>query len=341
MKTKRLIVAFASFFLAGFLILSGHSAVKAGGGSPNVDISAAPLSLSVGQSAIISAFTYYYHCSDGNNYGYASECTQGGGTVTGKSGVRDALYISASGSGNTLSTTMINTDSNGNGSATLSSSVAETKTVTVYEQSLVTGGQGSEVGSVAVTFTAAASAPTATHVITHKTTVSASAPVSAPAPPAVPAPNVSQIEVGSQVVPSGKPVAVETRQPLVLSGKTVANGTVTLYIHSKLRTVTVKAGQNGEWKYVVADLPVGSHHIDAQVTDPATKQQSAKASLLDFTVKPSKNLALATRPRNSFNPLGMIALPLVIALAVMGLAVFAWRQLRSRHIKEADVNEHF
>lgn len=329
MKTKRLIIAFVSFFLVGFLILGSHSAVKAGGGGENVDISAAPTSLSVGQTTTINVFTYYYHCSDGNNYLLSSDCT---GSVTGKSGARDALYISVSGSGNTLSTTMITTDSNGNGSATLSSSVAETKTVSVYEQSLVTGGQGSLVGSLVVTFTAAAapvsSAPAATHVISHKTATVAVTPV--------PAPNVSQIEVGSQAVSSGKPVTVETRQPLVLSGKTVANGTVTLYIHSKLRTVTVKADKNGEWKYVVADLPVGSHHIDAQVTDPATKQESAKASLLDFTVKPSKRLALATTPKNSFNPLGMIALPLVIALVVIGLAVFAWRRLR--HAKKADVN---
>jgi Big-like domain-containing protein len=120
------------------------------------------------------------------------------------------------------------------------------------------------------------STPTPTTTTTQNTTE--------PKAPSTPKPATITVD-GEKVSTKSKDIEIEESKPLVLSGKTVANGTVKLYIFSEPKTATVNADKNGNWTYSIADLPPGDHHVESEVTDPATGKKSKRGTVLAFTVK--------------------------------------------------------
>lgn len=170
-------------------------------------------------------------------------------------------------------------------------------------------------------------------------------PTPPPAPTPAPAPETPKpatITIDNAVVDSTKPVEVHEDKPLVLSGKTVANGVVKLYIFSEPKTATVTADKDGNWTYSVTDLPPGDHHIESEVTDPATGRTSARASILAFTVKVAEKTAQTSSAPRQAASAGKSKLPLIIAGIVLLIAAassgFWWWKKRSRVPKQPEAS---
>lgn len=235
--------------------------------------------------------------------------------------VRD---ISTTGSGNTLSAASITTDAAGKASFTLKSSVAEAKTV-----KLLSGAKGGTEPTQTVTFTAVAASPA------PKKITPPPAPAPAPVPPPAPeTPKPATITIDDEAVDATKPIEVEEDKPLVLSGKTVANGVVKLYIFSEPKTASVTADKDGNWTYGVTDLPSGEHHIESEVTDPATGLTSARSSVLAFTVKAAAatdtpDLPINTKPERGGLSIIAIATIVAVVAALAGGAFWWWKKKRS------------
>jgi hypothetical protein len=101
-------------------------------------------------------------------------------------------------------------------------------------------------------------------------------------PPAALTPESMQID-GKAVTPDQK-VTMQSDKSMELSGKTVPNGVVNLYVFSEPKKYTVTADKDGNWTYEVKGLEPGEHHIEAEVTDPATGKTSSRAQVLAFSV---------------------------------------------------------
>lgn len=232
--------------------------------------------------------------------------------------------VTATGSGNTISPSSLTTDSSGHGSFTIKSSVAEAKTVTVSSSGTDCGG-GFNPQSVNMTFTAVAKAPTSTPVKTDTNSTSTT-PTTAPQAPS--APTVSSIKVSGTKEDASKPISVASNKPLVLSGKTVPNGIVTLTIHSAPKTVATTADKNGDWTYTVTGLSPGSHYVEASVKDPVTNQTSPVAKLLSFTVTAAKTASTAAAPTATpakKSSLGSIVVIIIILAVLAGGGWYGWQ----------------
>ena len=273
---------------------------------------------------------YYYPINDTsecNHYVYGGTSTPydlSPAVLVTNAGAGGQYTISVSGSGNTLSASTV-TVYNGRASVTLKSSVAETKTI-----KLIGNVKGEFVAATtSVKFTSASSSTTTTTpsaaTSTNTTTTTPKAPT---------APKLATTKIDGATVDASKPVSVDQDKPLVLSGKTVANGTVTLTIHSTPRTATTKADKNGNWTYIVTGLEPGDHYVEAKVTDPKTKKTSSTTRLLAFKVVSAKlpatdTTATTTQPQHkSSGPL--IVGILIVALALAAAGWFIWRYLRER-----------
>ncbi|HEX5448086.1 MAG TPA: carboxypeptidase-like regulatory domain-containing protein, partial [Candidatus Saccharimonadales bacterium] len=191
--------------------------------------------------------------------------------------------------------------------------IADTTTVTFSAVS--TPSSGSTSGSLSASNSSTSESP--------KPTATTSAPVK---------PSLSVIRVGSTVITDATPT-IDQNQPLVLSGKTVPNGIVTLTIHSTPKTVTTTADKNGNWTYSVSGLAPGNHTIQASVKDPTTGKSSTPAQLLAFSVKAAPVAAVTTvktLPKTSS------ALPLMIGLVVLVLLAgggwYYWTKMRTKKI---------
>jgi hypothetical protein len=281
-------------------------------------------------------YFYQYECNNVSPSGYqriaptTQQCDQYyGGVLREKpisgSGPDDpdpSVTLSVSGSGNTLSRTTIGPDSSGNGTFTLASSVVEAKTVTA---SPVPANDG--IGtSASVTF--ANPTPPPAPVAKPKTP----APTPLPPPPTPPPPETPKpatITADGATLDASKPIEVDEDKPLVLSGKTVANGVVKLYIFSEPKTATATADKDGNWTYTIADLAAGEHHIEAEVTDPVTGQTSTRASVLAFTVKAVEKAATVAKEtpkkRNLLLPLALVFL---LIAAAAGGGFWWWKKKR-------------
>jgi hypothetical protein len=142
-------------------------------------------------------------------------------------------------------------------------------------------------------------------------------------------PTVDKIKVGDSEVSTKDPIEINSDEPLVLSGKTVPNGLITLTIHSDPYTVTTKADKNGNWSYTITDLPAGDHYVEASVKDPKTKKTSKIGKLLSFTVasadSPASTVATATEDvAASGSKNWLIALPVVAVVLAVG-SWFGWK----------------
>lgn len=125
--------------------------------------------------------------------------------------------------------------------------------------------------------------PTTGGSVQNTPNTSAPAPSTAsPTKPATPSIDGATIE-GSPINLSEK-IVVNSDKPLVLSGKTIPNGKITLFVFSEPKRYDIVADAEGKWSYTISGLPEGDHHAEIEVTDPATNLISDRAKLLDFTI---------------------------------------------------------
>ena len=128
---------------------------------------------------------------------------------------------------------------------------------------------------------------------------------------------------GSKVDPT-KLISVKEGDPLVLSGKTVPFGVVTLIIHSTPKTVTTISDKDGNWSYSITGLVSGNHTVQASVKDPATGKSSTPSQLLAFTVEPATALAGPKSHKSYF----VVAAALVVLLAGGG-SWYLWHRKKT------------
>lgn len=216
-----------------------------------------------------------------------------------------------SGSGNILSATSVTTDGNGYATFTIKSSVAETKTIDAYYPTNST--PSGHIGSMNLTFSApVAAAPK----VLPKIVATVPAEV---APPAAP---VAEIIVDGSVVKLDEKPSIKQHEPLHLSGKTVPNGVVTIYVFSEPKKYTATADKDGNWSYEVTGLPAGDHHIEAEVTDPATGKTSPRAQVLAFSVVKSTQPAVVSKAAPVYDTVGKNGSELsVMGIIAAGLAL--------------------
>ncbi len=160
--------------------------------------------------------------------------------------------------------------------------------------------------------------PKSTSSSTTKTTTPATTPApgsdSSASTAANPVQLTSVLVAGNQV-PLDSPIELSQSQELGLAGHTTANGVVNLTIHSTPQTDTTTANANGDWSYTVNGLEPGEHYIEASVTDPTTKQTSATATLVSFTVN-SQPAAATPANKNNRSLVGLLILALLVAAIV-------------------------
>ncbi len=145
-----------------------------------------------------------------------------------------------------------------------------------------TGGSTSTLTAVARFDKASSSqTPSNTQTTTNNNTA-APTPTQEVAKPT--APTLDNIAVDDMTYKSTDKITVASNEPLVLKGKTIPNGKVTLYIFSEPKKYEIQADAEGKWSYSVTGLPPGDHHAEIEVTDPTTNKTSDRARLIAFTV---------------------------------------------------------
>ena len=135
--------------------------------------------------------------------------------------------------------------------------------------------------------------------------------------------------MGTTSVKTSSPVQIQQGQPLVLSGKTVPFGVVTLTIHSTPQTVTTNADKDGNWSYTVTGLDSGDHTVQAAVKDPATGQTSPAAQILAFSIKPV--IAKATVKKSNIK--WVVAISAVVILLAAGCGWYFWQRKKKTALK--------
>ncbi|MGB3023342.1 MAG: Ig-like domain-containing protein [Candidatus Saccharimonadales bacterium] len=167
-------------------------------------------------------------------------------------------------------------------------------------------------------------------VLTFSNTTPAPSPKPTPAPtpdptkPSLTEP-VKELTFNTYAYQADQKPSVLEGKPLVLGGKTFANGKVELTIHSAPRTATVTADANGVWTYTVNDLEAGDHRLEAKVTDPATGKTSELVQLASFSVMglpitdAAKVPAASTQPVATSKPLlAVLSIACIVAAALIG-----------------------
>jgi Big-like domain-containing protein len=321
-------------------LLSSSTPVFAGGFSQypiEVSVSGGSATADGGSKITFSLYIYGYRCPNGSGGYYTTDisgpCSSDGSTPT-QVGEPETIGIYPSGSGNVLGGTTsegnniysVQADASGHAQFTLASTVAETKTLTFTDQ--VRTQPYADAPTKSVTFTAApaATAPTTTP---KKTTTTQTTPTAAAAQPPE-APKTSGVEIAGQAVTDTQHIVLADKQPLTLTGTTVPNGVVKLYIFSTPREATVTADSKGAWSYTVSGLEAGSHHVEAAVTDPATNQTSSRATLAAFTIKAPVKTTAATRPAKKSRTGLWLSLGAAAAVIIIAGAVVWWRVKRKR-----------
>lgn len=324
MKKEKIILLALAVLFGGFIYASAAKAT----GLPVVSLLASATSAPADNSTTITftikeTGTFYNGALGWNCDPYGPESTGSGNSF-----FVDGAPLTST---NNYPTATYSGDSSGNGTCTstftMKSSVAEAKTVSLYA-----AGKGCPCSlstpTVRVTFTTPAPAPTTTvPKTTTTTTKTTTATPVAPQPPATP--QLATIVSGGTKLDSGKSIQLDQGKPLVLSGKTVPNGIVTLTIHSTPRTVTTTADKKGNWSYTVTGLAPGNHTVQANVKDPATGKTSPTAQILAFSIKKSIPETVATTTAAVKVAKKSSKLPLLVGIIVIVLAAgggwYGWK----------------
>lgn len=304
-------------------------------------------------SVTITVNGYSWMCGPGLDNGtyVADPNTCAGGSVGAvrSNQAGQPVNVTISGSGNTITPSSTTTDAGGNAVFTIKSTVVETKTLQIYAP--IAPGPAVLVGTKTVSFTApvtssgsSSSTPSAPAAAAKATTAAPTAtPTTTPTPTpaaaaqaALPVMAASVQVAGANVKSTDKPT-VKSNEPVELSGKTVPNGVVSIYVFSTPKKYTVTADKDGNWSYKVAGLPVGDHHIEATVTDPATGKTSAQVKVLAFTVSKAatatKQAASVSKSSNNSNLGAALGVSLFIIFAgVVGFLLLHKRKSSQQNI---------
>jgi len=315
----------------GLLLLFPAQTFAGGGISSNLELTTSASSVTVGNSVTLSLYAYEYACNEDGGIGvntHSFTCTDGSQSY--KYPTSSYFWVTVTGSGNTTSGLAkdgghdaIQTGADGRGSFTLSSTAAEAKSITVTNQS----GYNPELNqTVTVTFKSppVAAAPKPAPV--------ASTPMPTPEPTPPEAPKTTTLEVNGQTLATaGSDLKVTQNQPFVLKGTTVANGVVKFYIFSTPREATVTADATGAWSYAVTGLEPGSHHVEAEVTDPTTNKTSTRSTLAAFTVVKAVAATVKSPAVTKSKPKGTPGWFWIVAgLAAVALIAGGWWFIRRR-----------
>lgn len=328
-----------SGLIIGAAVLSVAQLAWAGGpGSSPIDVSTSTSNQVANGSSVITVnlSVWAYKCnSDGTLHDSPDSC--GTGWTKATDGGEHMVFIYASGSGNKFGGTQtgdngvpyVMTDTSGAASFTLSSTTVETKTLK-FTQS---GWQapGSDAPVITVTFTAVPAAPAPTTSARPTSTVP-TVPVEVQPPET---PKTTSLAIGNQPVVDARHITLNDKQPLVLQGATVPNGIIKLYIFSTPREVTVTADAQGKWSYSVTGLEPGQHHVEAEVTDPATSKTSARATLASFAVRAPKKATVSRSNAVMWLILGLGGI--LFAVGAVGVWWFL-RHRQRRHDTQAVVS---
>lgn len=324
--TLSLVVLLTGLFVT---LIAPVRAFAAGGAPYYLTLSTSSASANAGGGKItVTAFAYALKCANLTVILQGESCSDGS-TPTQSPRINYQLFITASDT--TIEGAQIEggkyyvrTGEDGKAQFMVSSAGAGTRQVTVstpvpYPEN---GPQ-----SVSVTFNAVAPAPA------PKPKAPAPAPTPAPAPAPEPpkAPEVASMQIAGQDIADKDNITVESNKPFELKGKTVANGVVKLYIFSTPREATVTADAEGNWTYSIQGLEPGSHHVEAEVTDPATQKTSARSNLVAFTVREAKiAVPVAAAPTKKTSKAWVVW---VVASLILIAAVGLWWWLRKRKQK--------
>lgn len=116
-------------------------------------------------------------------------------------------------------------------------------------------------------------------------------------------------------------IEFEHGEPIAISGNTVPNGLVKLYIYSELQEAEVTADSDGNWLYTIEEIESGDHRIEAEVTDPKTNETSERMQIIAFSVEEAQEELDAApveevdESSGSIMPFIFIAIILVAAVA--------------------------
>ncbi len=283
----------------------------------------------------ITANLFLYECNkvdsyDGKHYIYDSveDCNTYGDGVKGETSYTGTvpsempITLSVEGEGVSLSKNTINQN-------------GDTITVT-------SSASGSKNIKSTLTWTYKGTTRTSNTVTLNFTTPPASTPApakpkAAPTPTPVvekPAtPTVATILVDDKPVTAGQEVSLTTNQPLVLAGKTVPGGKVSVYVFSEPKLYETTADKDGNWSVKVEGLPEGSHHAEVEVLNPANNQKSDRTKLMDFKVVADKKpipKTVASIPKKTESSktgiwIGLLAAVLIIA-AIAGFLLWKRKQ---------------
>lgn len=321
--------------LIGLFLLASPQTVPAGAGpSSAFSFSASPSSAPAdGTSKItINVTTFWYLCNYNNSYASdPSQCDDldpPGYSGNTKVAVDQDAYISVD-SGAKTSVSTIQTNASGKASFYVTSS--KIGTYKVYAKS----SNGFVHAQKTITFTD---------------------PSPSPPPPPPPAPTpapVTQAEPEPPETPSTKLVDAEGNEikpkegqdkitfsendPIVLTGTTVPNGEVKLYIFSEPQEATVQADDKGVWSYTIESIEPGDHRVEAEVTDPATGKTSERDQVLAFAVAQAEpedskieedaGMADSAKPGDSNSAILYVITGLVVLIAA-GFGWFFWSKRR-------------
>jgi hypothetical protein len=338
-KTKTALLSILTILIN--LIAITPSASAAGSVSfPNIRLTANKNSAAANNSDAITvtAQFYLYECNNGATDDEASYCDTRGG-------VKGEKAYTGGGTCPDENTISVNLQTTGEGiglsKTSICGAMGGTDTFTV---------KASAVGSVTITplmsWSYNSYTKTGTPLTISFTTPPAATPAPAPKPKATPTPvpekpavpTIATITVEDKEVPAGEAVALTMGQPLVLSGKTVANGKVAVWVFSEPKLYETTADKDGNWSVTVKDLPEGDHHAEVEVTNPTNNQKSDRTRLLNFTVVADKKQdpVITTTAQPVVKPKSKAglwwALGIVLVLLVAA-GVFWWvkRKKRSDH----------
>ena len=340
MKLKTLSLVGLSAVLSITSIIMAIMPVRAAGSSTSkLSITASSSSAPAnGSSAItFSVYSFSYWCDDISDTSDTATCPNGSpASIKTKAGKPISIYTESTGNifGQTATGSdgapVVYTADNGRASFTVASTTAGSKSFRAYFVGWDSPTCASCWPAATVTYTVPASATPQPKPSTSTPPAATPAPVAAPETP-----KVATLEVAGKEVKASDPIVLDHDKPLVLSGTTIPNGVVKLYIFSTPREATVTADASGKWTYTVKGLETGSHHVEAEVTDPATQKTSSRATVATFKIRAAASTPIqanSKEDKKNTTPWLWIIGGIIILLLASGAGI--WWYLR-RHKKPA------